>query len=290
MNSTTSMTSKKRGLGRGLEALLGPTEPSPAVGETLRMVPVESISASPYQPRRDFDPARLQELADSISAQGVVQPIVVRPNGAFDYQIIAGERRWRAAQLAGLRDIPVIVRDVADQAAMAIALIENIQRQDLNPLEEAAALRRLAEDFALTHQQIADAVGKSRATVTNLLRLNDLHPDVKMLLTEGSLEMGHARAILALPADRQGPVAQRVAAQQLTVRATETLVRRLLAAPQSTPTPAREDPDIAALSSRLGETFGARVQIQHGKKGTGKVIINYASLDHLQGILDRLER
>ncbi|MBM4202180.1 MAG: ParB/RepB/Spo0J family partition protein, partial [Gammaproteobacteria bacterium] len=199
-------------------------------------------------------------------------------------------RRWRAAQLAGLRDVPVIVRDVADQAAMAIALIENIQREDLNPLEEAEALRRLSADFGLTHQQIADAVGKSRATVTNLLRLNELHPEVKALLTGGSLEMGHARAILALPTDRQVPVAQRVASKQLTVRATETLVRRLLSAAPSQPVAPRLDPDVAALSSRLGETFGARVQIQQGRKGTGKLIISYASLDHLQGILDRLER
>jgi ParB family chromosome partitioning protein len=284
------MTTKKRGLGRGLEALLGPTDPVAQAGETLRVVPVESISASPYQPRKDFDPARLQELADSISAQGVVQPILVRSNGSFDYEIIAGERRWRAAQLAGLRDVPVIVRDVADQAAMAIALIENIQREDLNPLEEAEALRRLSADFGLTHQQIADAVGKSRATVTNLLRLNELHPEVKALLTGGSLEMGHARAILALPSDRQGAVAQRVASKQLTVRATETLVRRLLSAPQAQPVAARQDPDIAALSTRLGETFGAHVQIQQGRKGTGKLIISYASLDHLQGILDRLDR
>jgi ParB family chromosome partitioning protein len=251
------------------------------------MVPVESVKASRYQPRKDFDPARLQELADSISAQGVVQPILVRSSGTFDYEIIAGERRWRAAQLAGLRDVPVIVRDVADQAAMAIGLIENIQREDLNPLEEAEALRRLSDDFGLTHQQIADAVGKSRTTVTNLLRLNELNPEVKALLIAGSLEMGHARAILALPFESQAPVAQRVAARELTVRATETLVRRLQMAPKVSPAAPREDPDVAELSSRLGETFGARVQIRHGKKGTGKLIINYASLDHLQGILER---
>ncbi|WP_139556173.1 ParB/RepB/Spo0J family partition protein [Methylotetracoccus oryzae] len=284
------MTTKKRGLGRGLDALLGPAETQPVAGETLRVVPVEALRASPYQPRKDFDPARLQELADSISAQGVVQPILVRASGTFDYEIIAGERRWRAAQLAGLRDIPVIIRDVPDQSAMAIALIENIQREDLNPLEEAEALRRLSEEFDLTHQQIADAVGRSRATVTNLLRLNELHPEVKLLLSAGSLEMGHARAILALPLEQQAPVAQRVASKQLTVRATETLVRRLLSAPPSQPAARRPDPDIAALMNRLGETFGAHVQIQQGRKGTGKLIINYASLEHLQGILDRLER
>jgi ParB family chromosome partitioning protein len=286
----TAMTTKKRGLGRGLDALLGPVGEASGEQEKLRVVAVESLKASPYQPRKDFDPARLQELADSISAQGVVQPILVRPNGAFDYEIIAGERRWRAAQLAGLRDVPVIVREVADQAAMAIALIENIQREDLNPLEEAEALRRLSDDFDLTHQQIADAVGKSRATVTNLLRLNELNPDAKALLVGGGLAMGHARALLGLPFDTQGPVAQRVAGRQLTVRATETLVRRLLSATTARQTAQREDPDIADLSARLGDTFGARVQIRHSKKGTGKLIINYASLDHLQGILERLGR
>jgi len=250
------------------------------------MLPVESLKASPYQPRKDFDPARLQELADSISAQGVVQPVVARPTATFDYEIIAGERRWRAAQLAGLREIPVIVRDAVDQAAMAIALIENIQREDLNPLEEAEALRRLADEFSLTHQQIADAVGKSRVTVTNLLRLNELNPDVKGLLANGNLEMGHARAILGLSFDKQGEVARRVAARQLNVRTTETLIRRLQAGEEHRPKV--EDPDVANLSTRLAETFGARVEIRHTKKGGGKLIINYANLDHLQGILDRL--
>lgn len=279
------MTTKNRGLGRGLEALLGPVDQNLA-GEKLQVLPLESLKPSPFQPRKDFDPARLQELADSISAQGVVQPIVARPTSTFGYEIIAGERRWRAAQLAGLREIPVIIRSVPDQTAMAIALIENIQREDLNPLEEAEALKRLAEEFTMTHQQIADAVGKSRATVTNLLRLNELNPEVKGLLLIGSLEMGHARAILGVPFGSQAEVARRVASRQLTVRATETLIRRLQSGEKSTR--AAPDPDVAGLSTRLAETFGARVEIRHTKKGAGKLIINYANLEHLQGILDRL--
>lgn len=278
------MTAKKRGLGRGLEALLGSAES--VIEEKLRTLPVESLKAGPYQPRKDFNPARLQELADSISAQGVVQPIVARPTGTFDYEIIAGERRWRAAQLAGLHEVPVLIRDVSDQTAMAISLIENIQREDLNPLEEAEALRRLVEEFSMTHQQIGDAVGKSRASISNLLRLNELNPDVKDLLLQGDIEMGHARAILGVPFERQSGVARQVAAKQLTVRATEKLVRRL---PNETPrSKPRPDPDVAELSSRLTETFGAKVEIRHSKRGAGKLVISYANLDHLQGIIDRL--
>ncbi len=250
------------------------------------MLPVESLRAGPYQPRKDFNPARLQELADSISAQGVVQPIVARSTGTFDYEIIAGERRWRAAQLAGLHEIPVLIRDVSDQAAMAISLIENIQREDLNPLEEAEALRRLVEEFSMTHQQIGDAVGKSRASISNLLRLNELHPEVKDLLLQGQIEMGHARAILGVPFDRQIGVARQVAAKGLTVRATELLVRKLPA--EAVRPKARPDPDVAALSNRLAETFGAKVEIRHSQRGAGKLVITYASLDHLQGIIDRL--
>ena len=278
------MSMKKRGLGRGLEALLGPSEP--VVEEKLRILPVESLRAGPYQPRKDFDPARLQELADSISAQGIVQPIVARPTGTFDYEIIAGERRWRAAQLAGLHEVPVLIREVSDQAAMAISLIENIQREDLNPLEEAEALRRLVEDFSMTHQQIGDAVGKSRATITNLLRLNELNPAVKDLLLKGQIEMGHARALLAVPKERQDQIAREVAKGQLTVRATESLIRRLQQGPP--PAVARPDPDVVQLSNRLAETFGAKVEIRHSRRGAGKLVISYANLDHLQGIIDRL--
>jgi ParB family chromosome partitioning protein len=272
-------------LGRGLEALLGSSEPV-VVEEKLRTLPVESLRAGPYQPRKDFDPARLQELADSISAQGVVQPIVARPTGTFDYEIIAGERRWRAAQLAGLHEVPVLIRDVSDQAAMAISLIENIQREDLNPLEEAEALRRLVEEFSMTHQQIGDAVGKSRATITNLLRLNELNPAVKELLLKGLIEMGHARALLAVPKERQDEVAREVAKRQLTVRATEGLIRRLQQG--SSTLVKRSDPDVVQLSNRLAETFGAKVEIRHSRRGAGKLVISYANLDHLQGIIDRL--
>ncbi len=279
------MSIKKRGLGRGLEALLGSSEPV-VVEEKLRTLPVESLRAGPYQPRKDFDPARLQELADSISAQGVVQPIVARPTGTFDYEIIAGERRWRAAQLAGLHEVPVLIRDVTDQAAMAISLIENIQREDLNPLEEAEALRRLVEEFSMTHQQIGDAVGKSRATITNLLRLNELNPAVKELLLKGQIEMGHARALLAIPKEGQDEVAREVAKRQLTVRATESLIRRLQQG--SSALVKRSDPDVVQLSNRLAETFGAKVEIRHSRRGAGKLVISYANLDHLQGIIDRL--
>ena len=279
------MSIKKRGLGRGLEALLGSSEPV-VVEEKLRTLPVESLRAGPYQPRKDFDPARLQELADSISAQGVVQPIVARPTGTFDYEIIAGERRWRAAQLAGLHEVPVLIRDVTDQAAMAISLIENIQREDLNPLEEAEALRRLVEEFSMTHQQIGDAVGKSRATITNLLRLTELNPAVKELLLKGQIEMGHARALLAVPKEGQDEVAREVAKRQLTVRATESLIRRLQQG--SSALVKRSDPDVVQLSNRLAETFGAKVEIRHSRRGAGKLVISYANLDHLQGIIDRL--
>ena len=292
------MNVKKRGLGRGLDALLGNAKllENPVVAglpptdkEKPRSLPIEYLKSSRFQPRKDFDPARLQELADSISAQGVVQPVIVRPVGENRYEIIAGERRWRAAQLARLHEIPVVVRQVNDQAALAIALIENIQREDLNPLEEAEALKRLQEEFSLTHQQIADAVSKSRATVTNLLRLNDLAPEAKALLQQGQIEMGHARAILALDLGRQGEVARQVAAKGLSVRETEALVRKLQedarAAPQ---VPKPRDPDIARLEERVTQSLGAKAQIQHGPKGTGRLVISYDSLDQLEGVLERL--
>lgn len=290
------MSIKKRGLGRGLDALLGGsvdlvTAPVAATDkEKLHSLPIEYLQSSRYQPRKDFDPTRLQELADSISAQGIVQPIVVRPISENRYEIIAGERRWRAAQLARLHDIPVVVRAVSDQAALAIALIENIQRQDLKPLEEAEALKRLQEEFALTHQQIADAVGKSRATVTNFLRLNDLHEDAKALLQAGQIEMGHARAILGLDRPKQGDIARQVAAKSLNVRDTEALVRKLQEnpAPATTQTKPR-DPDIARLEERVTQFLGAKAQIKHGEKGAGKLIISYDSLDQLEGVLERFQ-
>ncbi len=285
------MTAKKRGLGRGLDALLGSVSiepPGDKERDKLKTLPVEFMRSSRFQPRKDFDPARLQELADSISAQGVVQPIVVREVAENRYEIIAGERRWRAAQMAGLHDIPVVIREVPDQAALAIALIENIQRQDLNPLEEAEALKRLLEEFSLTHQQVADAVGKSRAAVSNLMRLNELHPDAKALLVSGEIEMGHARAILGLPYERQGPVAAQVAAKRLNVRETEALVRKLQEAGQATRPGRQQDPDITRFAEQITEKLGARVQIQHSSKGAGKLIISYDSLDQLEGVIERL--
>jgi ParB family chromosome partitioning protein len=290
------MSIKKRGLGRGLDALLGEGAALAVAPvaladskEKLHSLPVEYLQSSRYQPRKEFDPVRLQELADSISAQGVVQPIVVRPIGENRYEIIAGERRWRAAQLARLHDIPVVVRMVSDQAALAIALIENIQREDLNPLEEADALRRLQEEFSLTHQQIADVVSKSRATITNLLRLNDLHPDAKDLLRSGQIEMGHARAVLGLSLPQQAEVARQVADKNLSVRETEALVRKIQENP-SAPIPQAKprDPDIARLEERVTLSLGAKAQIKHTHKGAGKLIISYDSLDQLEGVLEKL--
>jgi ParB family chromosome partitioning protein len=259
------------------------------VADKPQTLPIEYLKSSRFQPRKDFDPARLQELADSISAQGVVQPVIVRPLGENRYEIIAGERRWRAAQLARLHDIPVVVRTVSDQAALAIALVENIQREDLSPLEEAEALRRLQEEFALTHQQIADTVGKSRVTVTNLLRLNELIPETKALLQSGQIEMGHARALLGLDGARQVETAAQVAAKGLNVRETEALVRKLQQDPQAPPPAAKpHDPDIARLEERVTQSIGAKAQIKHGEKGAGKLIISYDSLDQLEGVLERL--
>jgi ParB family chromosome partitioning protein len=284
------MSAKKRGLGRGLDALLGgnPLE-APSAADSPKTLSVERLRPGRFQPRKDIDPVRLRELADSISAQGVVQPVVVRPADDGRYEIIAGERRWRAAQLAGLHDVPVVVRDVSDQAALAIALIENIQREDLNPLEEAEALKRLAEEYGLTHQQLADSVGKSRVTVTNLLRLNDLHPEAKALLLSGELEMGHARALLGLEPDAQASLARKVAAQKLTVRATELLVQKLREG-NAPAKPRDKDPDIRRLEQSLASRIGAPVVIRHGRKGAGQLIIQYENLDQLEGVLERINR
>ncbi|WP_347257439.1 ParB/RepB/Spo0J family partition protein [Methylocaldum sp.] len=281
------MTAKRRGLGRGLDVLLGGAKLENET-EKLRTLSIDQLRPSRFQPRKDIDPARLQELADSISAQGVVQPVVVRPMGDSQYEIIAGERRWRAAQLAGLHDLPVVVREVTDQAALAIALIENIQREDLNPLEEAEALKRLLEEFEMTHQQVADAVGKSRATVSNLLRLNELHPDAKHLLLTGAIEMGHARAILALEFQLQAEIARKVASAKLSVRATELLIQKLRDG-QKARKPEMKDPDIRRLEERIATRIGAPVLIKHGKKGAGQLVIHYDSLDQLEGVLDRLK-
>ncbi len=281
------MATKKRGLGRGLDALLGGATAALDVEQVdareLQHLPLELIQRGKYQPRRDMDPSALEELAQSIRAQGVMQPIVVRPIGGGRFEIIAGERRWRASHQAGLQTIPALVREVPDEAAIAMALIENIQREDLNPVEEAVALQRLQEEFQLTQQQVADAVGKSRATVTNLLRLIALPEEIKTLLSHGDLEMGHARALLGLPAERQIEGARHVVAQGLTVRQTEALVRQWLAGKSKTATPTKLDPDIGRLEQRLAETLGAPVQIRH--KGKGQLVIRYSSLDELQGVL-----
>lgn len=283
------MAAKKRGLGRGLDALLAASRPDESVPEAstdkLQNLPLDLIQRGAYQPRTDMHPERLQELADSIQAQGVIQPIIVRSIGEGRYEIVAGERRWRAAQLAKLQEIPAVIREVPDDAALALALIENIQRENLNALEEASAYDRLLHEFQMTHQQIAQAVGKSRTTITNLLRLLELNDEVKPFLEHGDLEMGHARALLGLSGPAQTRAAEEVVAKGLSVRETEDLVRRLQG-----PSPARRqtpnlDPNVRRLQEDLSERLGARVQIRQGHKGKGKVSIDYNNLEELEGIL-----
>ncbi len=290
------MSQKRRGLGRGLDALLGGVPETDgeaadaAARGDLRKLPIDLLERGRYQPRTEFDPASLQELADSIRAQGVVQPIVVRPLPDERYEIIAGERRWRAAQLAGLAEIPALVRDVPDETAIAVALIENIQREDLNPLEEASALKRLTGEFGMTHQGVADAVGRSRASVSNLLRLLELAPEVKDLIAERRLEMGHARAILGLSAADQARIAQQVADKGLSVRETEALVRRLTEGNDRSSRPRNTvDPNIRRLQEDLSGRLGASVAIKHGRSGKGRVVIEYNSLDELDGILSHIQ-
>jgi ParB family chromosome partitioning protein len=289
------MAVKKRGLGKGLDALLGQHAASDLAEisdrDELRHLPVDLLQRSPYQPRSEFKQEALQELADSIRAQGVVQPIVVRPLSKGEkFEIIAGERRWRAAQLVGLHEVPAVVRKLDDQSAMCLALIENIQREDLNPLEQARALSRLMREFRMTHESVADAVGRSRSTVTNLIRLLELNDRVKQLLEKGELEMGHARALLALPESRQHEVAQKIVRQGLSVRATEALVRRLLkTSARKRPVQKKRDPDIHRLEADLAARLGAGVTIRHAKSGKGKVLISYNSLDELDGILAHIK-
>ncbi len=285
------MAVKKRGLGRGLDALLGGvtanTLQEQAVqvdANELKHLSLECIQRGKYQPRGDMDQASLEELAQSIKAQGVMQPIVVRLIAKNKYEIIAGERRWRASQLAGLKTIPALVRDVTDEAAIAMALIENIQREDLSPVEEAVALQRLQKEFELTQQEVANAVGKSRATIANLLRLIGLPEEIKTLLAHGDLEMGHARALLGLPAEQQVEAARHVVAKGFTVRQTEALVRNM----QQTK-PVKEkiapDPDVKRLELKLAERLGTQVQIKQGQKGKGQLVISYGTLEELQGVL-----
>jgi ParB family chromosome partitioning protein len=300
------MSVKRSGLGRGLEALLGPqvqTKEAPQdgrqrapAGDQLANIPLDLLGRGRFQPRVDMRPESLQELADSIRSQGVVQPIVVRPIGtpgpgeSQRYEIIAGERRWRAAQMAGIADIPAVVRHVADEAAVAMALIENIQRENLNALEEAGALQRLIGEFAFTQQEAADAVGRSRVAVANLLRLLELADEVKTLLESRAIEMGHARALLGLTQRRQQiEVAKMVASKGLSVRVTEALVRRMLNPQRRDDGGESRDPDVRRLENQLSEKLGARVAIQHSASGKGKLIVSYNSLDELDGILEHIQ-
>jgi ParB family chromosome partitioning protein len=286
------VSAKRKGLGRGLDALLGGAALAPVTegesGGELRQIPVDRVQRGKYQPRRDMQEEALKDLADSIRQQGVVQPIVVRPVAGERYEIIAGERRWRAAQMAGLERVPAVVRDVPDRTAIAMALIENIQRADLNPLEEAEAMQRLISEFQMTHQQASEAVGRSRAAVTNLLRLLELGRDVQEMVRQGALEMGHARALLALKGPAQIDAARRVVDKGLTVRDTEQLVRRRLkelSGEEPVSKARRSDPNVSRLERQLTEKLGARVVVEQGGKGKGRLVIHYTSLDELDGIL-----
>jgi len=279
------MAGKKRGLGRGLDALLSVSVDLPDHDNALRSLPVDLLQRGRYQPRTDMHTDTLEDLAASIRVQGVMQPIVVRPlSGSNQFEIIVGERRWRAAQLAGLHEVPALVRDVPDEAAIAMALIENIQREDLNPIEEARALSRLISEFEMTHERAAEAIGRSRTAVTNLLRLLELDEHVKTYLEKGDLEMGHARALLSLKHSEQQSVASRVASLGLSVRETERLVKRMQSDKKKSPTRRRKDPNIRHLEEQLAEKLGARVTIEYGQRG-GKLVVRYGSLDELEGIL-----
>ncbi len=285
------MVTKKRGLGRGLDALLGQAgsvDESLSRAGALRQLPVDAIRPGKYQPRKEMDRESLEDLANSIRSQGVMQPIIVRATGADGYEIIAGERRWRASQLAGLEQIPVIVREVSDEATIAMSLIENIQREDLNPMEEARALKRLLDGFELTHQQVAMAVGKSRTTVTNFLRLMNLSPEVSSMVERGILEMGHARALLSLADDQQKKAAMEITAKKLNVRQTEALVQRMLRPVAPREKKQQEDRETRILQDRISEKIGQPVAIRHTVKGKGKLVISYGSLDELDGILAHL--
>ena len=294
------MATKRQSLGKGLDALLGLAEDinpdqdlakdaKPASDGGLKQIPVEFLQRGEYQPRRDFNSESLQELADSIVNQGLIQPIVVREIAQNKYEIIAGERRWRATQLAGLDTVPAIVREISDQAAIAMALIENIQREDLNPIEESQALIRLQDEFNLTQQQVAEAVGKSRSAVTNLMRLATLQPVVQQQLERGDIELGHAKCLLALEGETQIIAARRVASDGLTVRQTEVLVKKLQSPDTGKKSITTPNQDIVNLQTELSEKLGAAVKIQHGSRGSGKLTISYNSVDELDGILSHLK-
>ena len=277
---------KPRGLGRGLDALLGAGNES-ARKDAMTTLPVGAIRPGKYQPRTRMDEQALKELAASIRAQGLMQPLLVRPVGRDQYELIAGERRWRAAQIAGLADVPVLVREVPDNAALAMALIENIQREDLNPIEEAAGLQRLIEEFRMTHEQAADAVGRSRSATTNLLRLLKLAKPVQAMLMQGTLEMGHARALLALDGARQIEAANRIAARGLSVRESEALATRLQRGPAARRR-YKTDRDLARLEEEISQRLGTTVRIRPGRKGSGMILVSYSGLDHLDQLLKKL--
>jgi len=284
------MTTKHKGLGRGLDALLGADTKRSTGDEELVQLPVSALKPGKYQPRTRMDETSLAELAASIKARGVIQPIVARAVGGSQYEILAGERRWRAARIAGLESVPAVVRDVPDEAALGIGLIENIQREDLNPLEEASGLKRLIDEFRLTHEQVAGAIGRSRAGVTNLLRLLDLAPAVQAMLLEGKIDMGHARALLALSKSRQVEVAEQIAAKGLSVRDAERLVQMATQPPSAAKPAFKLDADSRRLQEELSESLGASVHLKPRASGKGSVVIDYSSLDELSGIVKRLKR
>jgi ParB family chromosome partitioning protein len=281
------MTKLARGLGRGLDALLGEDSAAPP-RETLLNLSVGRIRPGKYQPRTRMDQQALAELAASIRSQGLMQPLLVRPVERDRYELIAGERRWRAAQMAGLEEVPALVREVPDEAALALSLIENIQREDLNPMEEAAGVQRLVEEFRMTHEQAADAVGRSRTATTNLLRLLKLAKPVQEMVMEGAIDMGHARALLALDGARQIEAAHRIAAKGLSVRATEALVQAMVRGTPGAQRPKKMDRDLARLEEELSAALGTTVEIRPSKKGSGKLLLHYSSLEHLDQLLKKL--
>jgi ParB family chromosome partitioning protein len=278
---------RPKGLGRGLDALLGAEEEARPRGEALLTLPVGRIRPGKYQPRTKMDQQALAELAASIRSQGLMQPLLVRPVDHERYELIAGERRWRAAQMAGLEEVPAVVRDVPDEAALAMSLIENIQRENLNPMEEAHGIQRLLDEFKMTHEQAADAVGRSRSATTNLLRLLKLARPVQEMLMEGALEMGHARALLALDGARQIEAGHRVAAKGMSVRETEALVQKHIRGPAAR-RKVKGDRDLQRLEEEVSERLGTTVSIVPSRKGAGRIIVHYASLDHLDQLLKKL--
>jgi ParB family chromosome partitioning protein len=279
---------KSKGLGRGLDALLAGDMESVSAADALRMLKVEQLQPGKYQPRTQMDQESLVQLADSIRAQGIMQPILARQVAPERFEIIAGERRWRAAQLAGLHELPVLVREIADEAALAMSLIENIQRENLNPLEEAAGIKRLIDEFSMTHQVAAEAIGRSRTAVTNLLRLLSLAPPVQELLMHGRIDMGHARSLLALEGAKQITIATQIAHRGLSVREAEKMVKRAVE-PKRRPSAEKTDPDVERLEEELSETIGAQVRIQSGRGGSGTVSIRFHSLDELEGLVAMLK-